>query len=761
MATYTSLPPANLPGNYEGGPPSQDYYQRAVYRSPPRCFEAVTLPPTKFGRSQYFGLRIYPIVGETVSAVSGSTTSEHDIWRRWDDCLWFQDVLEHRYVDISREKRQRLQAGKGVKKNGMYLQDHAASFESLPPGPHPKSVAKDVHHYLPKLTKRGTFFPATQATVNQRHKEFSALIAAFFQENVPSLIEQLREDRIIRDFFGYWRLDHDLAAKKNGPRSKMPPNRGLSSASLSTSKDSLSPVSPFPLSTPRSASSHRRPHTADSTGSSSSGVATFSYSTVNLPVPASSSAPARLGTTFRDGTAFEDERHTHKRTSPASSSGSYPASLSSRATLYSRSSSSLVSSRRRTDSHRPKPSPPASARTFNVASDFPLFLSSSTRDVLPPSRPSRSPTYSTPRLGPLPEDTELSVSITPPTPRSPKDSCVNPDRVNRSCVVWPDTDEVSSSEGDVLEQELLTPVDGAVFNVAIAKSTSSSLPQRSTGGSNNSRINVDFPLTTSTDSLSNLEYLNSPMMTSSGSILGRSRSDRRQRSLSQPLPLTAPVPSDIGEEDWSADEEDFIETYFGGPKPFFTPNEEDPLAFNDSNPSDVSLDVPYDPPDSPSVVGFPTPRQKVAYLGGPPGAFHHPWMTASPSPPPSMSSAEITISPSITGQGKPLVVKAMLDDTNVVFRIQRDVSLWELHQHLHEEFACTEGAVLRDTSLLMYVPPATGGKRVSTISSMSANVDWARALPLQTEEEWAAAVASCGSKITLRLNYPTPPPTLQ
>ena len=85
-------------------------------------------------------------------------------------------MLELRYGVISREKRQRLQAGKGVKKNGMYIHDRAASFESLPPGPDPKSVSKDIHTYLPKLTKRGTLFRATQATVDQRQNEFSALV---------------------------------------------------------------------------------------------------------------------------------------------------------------------------------------------------------------------------------------------------------------------------------------------------------------------------------------------------------------------------------------------------------------------------------------------------------------------------------------------------------------------------------------------------------------------------------------------------------
>ena len=127
------------------------------------------------GKSYCFGLQIYPIL-DNVSMVSGSTNSAYEIWRTWDDCLWFQELLEDRYGIMSREKRHRLQAGRGVKKNGVYIHDRAASFESLPPGPDPKSVATDIHQYLPKLTKRGTFFSATQATVDQRQREFSALI---------------------------------------------------------------------------------------------------------------------------------------------------------------------------------------------------------------------------------------------------------------------------------------------------------------------------------------------------------------------------------------------------------------------------------------------------------------------------------------------------------------------------------------------------------------------------------------------------------
>ena len=111
---------------------------------------------------------------------------------------------------MARTKRHRLAQGKGVKKNGVYLHsDQAASFDSLPPGPEASSIAKDVHEIIPRLTKKGTLFKASQATIEQRHREFSAMINALFQEDVPSLVRELRENRIIRDFFGYWRRDKD------------------------------------------------------------------------------------------------------------------------------------------------------------------------------------------------------------------------------------------------------------------------------------------------------------------------------------------------------------------------------------------------------------------------------------------------------------------------------------------------------------------------------------------------------------------------
>lgn len=134
---------------------------------------------------------------------------------------------------MAREKRTRLYAGKGVKKNGVYARDdpdpvrrlhRAASFESLPPGPDPHSIAKDVHApgLLPRLTKKATIFRASKETIEARQKEFAALIEALLREddNVPTLIMELRELRIVRDFFGFWRRDHDRLIKQSELSSK-------------------------------------------------------------------------------------------------------------------------------------------------------------------------------------------------------------------------------------------------------------------------------------------------------------------------------------------------------------------------------------------------------------------------------------------------------------------------------------------------------------------------------------------------------------
>ena len=194
--------------------------------------------PLRFwlGGAHAYGMRICPIRDDGRSSSSGSSNSEYEVWRRWEDCLWFQDSFELEYERMSRAKRRRLVAGKGVKKNGVYMhKDHASSFESLPPGPDPNSIAKNIHDYVPKLTKKGTLFRASQATIDQRYRELQACIDGLFKEGVPMLIQELRESRRVTDFFGYWRRDFDLALKQQkGRNHEKQPRHSISSSVFST-----------------------------------------------------------------------------------------------------------------------------------------------------------------------------------------------------------------------------------------------------------------------------------------------------------------------------------------------------------------------------------------------------------------------------------------------------------------------------------------------------------------------------------------------
>lgn len=160
-------------------------------------------------------MRVSPLItGDRASVSSININSEYDVWRRWEDCLWFQDSLELEYERSARQKRQRLIQGKGVKKHGFYLQDKASSFESLPPGPNPDSIGRDIHEYIPKLTKRGTIFRASAATIAQRDVELQAFVEALFKEDQPALIREMRSTRLVTDFFGIWQRDAELAQKK-------------------------------------------------------------------------------------------------------------------------------------------------------------------------------------------------------------------------------------------------------------------------------------------------------------------------------------------------------------------------------------------------------------------------------------------------------------------------------------------------------------------------------------------------------------------
>ena len=268
---------------------------------------------------------------------SSSSMSEYEIWRRWEDCLHFQDTLETLYTQMAREKRARLLAHKGVKKDGVYTHEdplrrhhRAASFESLPPGPDPHMIAKDLHDLLPKLTKKGTLFRASAATVEQRQQEFTALIEALWRsdDEVPVLIQELRQMRIVRDFFGFWRRDKDRLDKEMSLKGR-----------------------------PGSAGSSRAP--------SSFGMY-FSASNLSLQLPVHAPPPANVrGDRASVRTETTNGHHRVRQranTSQGLTSQQMQSTVSMDSTSSSSSGSSGIQQRRATDP-RPGPSrqPPASA----------------------------------------------------------------------------------------------------------------------------------------------------------------------------------------------------------------------------------------------------------------------------------------------------------------------------------------------------------------------------------------------------------------
>jgi hypothetical protein len=98
-------------------------------------------------------------------------------------------------------------------------------------------------------------------------------------------------------------------------------------------------------------------------------------------------------------------------------------------------------------------------------------------------------------------------------------------------------------------------------------------------------------------------------------------------------------------------------------------------------------------------------------------------------------------------------VKAVLDNSIVVFRARRDMPFAELRRRVHEKFARTEGIALHGAFALAYVI-ATDGNSARRASSINGDVS-SHALPIWDEVDWEAAVTSCGSKITIQVYYPS------
>ncbi|KAG9010450.1 hypothetical protein FRB94_010413 [Tulasnella sp. JGI-2019a] len=180
-------------------------YRRAVVKNPPKGdYFLQVFPPTKQGSGWHYGGCVRP----TDSELSSQPNRSYTIWRKWEDCLELQRTVEREFSYLSARRRKQLGHDKA---DGMYQQggNGAASFESLPCGPEPLSLALNVHTHLPKLSKKNTLFGRPSASVlSQRASDFEAFIDAMFTLHTP-LMDDVLQQRAVRDWFGYWRRDKD------------------------------------------------------------------------------------------------------------------------------------------------------------------------------------------------------------------------------------------------------------------------------------------------------------------------------------------------------------------------------------------------------------------------------------------------------------------------------------------------------------------------------------------------------------------------
>ena len=185
---------------------------------------------------------------------------EYDIWRRWEDCLKLQRLVEKEYTSLASERRAFL-AEQNFRRP--YPSERAASFDSLPSGTNPLSISLDVHKRLPTLSKkpkklpshlqvidasysaiagedgvglaeaagasggvgkltkakrRPSLFPVgsshTQAlTAQARGEEFAAFLTALFRSK-DYLIELVRASESVKGWFGWWKRDRDSLDKR-------------------------------------------------------------------------------------------------------------------------------------------------------------------------------------------------------------------------------------------------------------------------------------------------------------------------------------------------------------------------------------------------------------------------------------------------------------------------------------------------------------------------------------------------------------------
>ncbi|KIJ62832.1 hypothetical protein HYDPIDRAFT_29982 [Hydnomerulius pinastri MD-312] len=715
-----------------GGPISPDAWKRAVYRSAPRNFYVELLSPEKQGGSHSYGLRVCPIKGDDVSIASRSTSSggsansliEYDIWRKWEDCLWFQETLEVEYSRMAREKRNRLAAGKGVKKNGVYIHsDQAASFESLPPGPDPHSVARDIHDVVPKLTKKGTLFRASQATIDQRFAEFQAMIDALFRDDVPMLIKELRATRTFTDFFGFWRRDHDLAKKTQKevttpvkPRSSV--SSSLFSAYFSASTPALSELSVPPSSVSKQPVQRQLPRRASAHSDSSSS--------------SSSIGPSRTSKSLNYGQSTDNMRPMRLRAGSSRGSPTSP----------SLPSTPVIASRQL----------PAAARQPDIVSQESPLRFGHNPDVLGNERP-------TSMLESLPEDREFSspapaVGMEDGKRRLRRRAGSTASEANRGARIYvtPPHSPSGMSEYSELPPEPTTPSPSRYPRYSWQTTHSSasgaaayfdelsadySLPSPHPEYGHRPRASMCSMASVMTDSSVDAVIPRYPGHASAN----RSAMNGRHR----PRPMSFPEDEEgwADHEPWVAHdehepEEDLLDAYFY-----------DSIRPLSPTPSSLSrAQTPIASELSPYIA--PSPEQQYSQARNIALAY-----SARRS---SLAASVSSGSTNSSHDGMSIYIKAMHEDNIIKLRIPRHLSFEILRQKIYEKFVQTERSPISESfAIALLVPPPTdrsGGARprAGSLSSLG-HADSKKSVLhfVASQEEWDHAIAFYGSNVLLRI----------
>ncbi|KAB5594896.1 hypothetical protein CTheo_1711 [Ceratobasidium theobromae] len=221
---------------------SSQMYRRGILIHCPPEYSVDIVPPVKEGSSWHYGLRVKPLLNMPISSNSpvdnrGKRVKGYEIHRKWEDCLDLQRILEREYTTLAKARK-----GKGKKGNSVYCHpQRAASFDSLPTGPDPKTIPIDIHAFVPRLAAKSSLFRGGgNALVQQRTEEFNEFISALFAPGVSPLVDESRQVPAVREWFGFWRRDRDAMRRRESERAS------ISSSTRRTSTSS-SEVPPVPI----------------------------------------------------------------------------------------------------------------------------------------------------------------------------------------------------------------------------------------------------------------------------------------------------------------------------------------------------------------------------------------------------------------------------------------------------------------------------------------------------------------------------------